>query len=321
MIIASAPLRVSLFGGGSDFESYYKKNKSGVLSFAINKYVNVIIKKSFNNYFTINYSKKEICKNIEDIKHPIIREVLKFYNVKEFLEITSISDIPSKGSGLGSSSAFACALIKCICKFLNKKISNRELARIACFIEIKKCKSNIGIQDQFATSIGGFNFLVFKKNNKVLIKEIKIKNLDIKNFFLVSTNFYRSANKILKFQQEKKNFLNRNTLLNEIVKIAYQVFDLIKKNKKVDYGFYLNKSWQLKKRMSKKITNRNIDNLYKFGIKSGSTGGKLLGAGGGGFILFYVPQKKHCQFLNSFKKHKVFRPKLDFIGTKAIKIS
>ena len=241
--------------------------------------------------------------------------------VKEYLEITSISDIPSKGSGLGSSSAFTCALIKCLCKFLRKKTSNKEIAKIASIIEINKCKSNIGIQDQYASGIGGFNFLIFNKKKRVLVKKINKKHINLKNFFLVSTNTFRSANRILKHQQQNKNLINRNYIISELVKISYDVLNLINNNKKVDYGFYLEKSWELKKKISNKITNVDIEKLYNLGIKSGATGGKLLGAGGGGFILFYVPSKNHKKFLKNFINYKIIKPKIDFEGAKAIKVN
>jgi D-glycero-alpha-D-manno-heptose-7-phosphate kinase len=326
MIFVRAPLRVSLFGGGSDFKNFYKTRNAAVLSFSFNKYVNVIIKKSFSNNFILSYSKKEICKNINKIKHPIIRETLRYFGVKEPLEIVSISDIPGKGSGLGASSAFACAMVKGTSEYLGKNLTNAQVANLASYIEIIKCKSNIGKQDHYASAIGGFNLTKFYSFEKVVIKNIKTvkaKNL-LNNFFLVPTNIYRKANVVLKKQQLKKNIKNRNFQISKLVKIAISVATNLKKNNfspSLNLGSELHNAWKIKKKISQSITNKKIDRLYDLGIESGSTGGKLLGAGGGGFILFYVPKKNQKRFKLHFAKTSFFKPRLDTQGIKVMHVN
>lgn len=323
MIIARAPLRISIFGGGSDFKSFYKKNKAAVLSLSIKKYVYIIVKESYSKKFIISYSRKEVCSKISEIKHPLIRETLKYFRVKKPLEIVSISDIPGKGSGLGSSSAFTCAIVMAIANYKKIKISRKKVAKIASFIEINKCKSNIGVQDHYASAIGGFNLLEFKSNDTVKIKKIKKKNLNkfFLNFYLISTNIFRSANKILSIQEAKNNIINKNMQIKKLVNIAYKVYDIIIKKKNlenVDIGDSLDLSWKIKKKISKSISKKKIDKLYNFGINSGSTGGKLLGAGGGGFILFYVPKKNKKLFQKKTKFLNVTIPTIDNQGVKLI---
>ena len=320
MILARAPLRISLLGGGSDLEKFFKIKNGYVISYAINKYVNVLVKESYNNKFIINYSRREVCKNVKEIKHPIIREVLKFFKVKKCLEITSISDLPGKGSGLGSSSAFTVALITCISKLQNLKINKKKIFQIASIIEIEKCKYKIGFQDQFASSFGGLNFIEFKKK-KISYKKYKNQNFLInfinKNFFLVPTNIYRNASKELEkhFSVHKKKIINFEKIDN-IVKLTLSFNEELKKNRIKNIGNYLNKSWMLKRKLSNSVTNLAIDRLYNKGLKCGSQGGKLLGAGGGGYFLFYVPKKNQKIFLKNFRKLKIIKPSVDLEGVK-----
>lgn len=320
MIIVRSPLRISLSGGGSDFRDFYKKNFAGVLSFSFNKYVNIFIKKSFNGYYILNYSKKEKQVSINKIKHPIFREVLKYFGVREPVEITSVSDFPSKGSGLGSSSSFTCALVAAVSLYLNKKLSKKKIAKIASYIEIKRCKSNIGIQDHYACAVGGFNFLTFKKNNEVKIESLnKYKKKILKtinNFYLVPTNIYRKANKILRKQQSSSNVKNKEIQIKKLVSIAMEMKKKITKGKSISK--LLNKSWEIKKKISNNISNKTIDKLFNKGMDAGANAGKLLGAGGGGFLLFYVPIKKKKIFIKKFK-NKYFKINIDYKGIQILK--
>ena len=326
MILVRVPLRISLFGGGSDFKNFYKRSDAAILSFSFDKYVNVIIKKSFTKNFVLSYSKKEVCKNINEIRHPIIRETLRYFKIKEPLEIVSISDIPGKGSGLGASSAFACAMVKATSEYLGKKLSNMQVAKLAAYIEISKCKSSIGKQDHYASAMGGFNFLRFYSSEKVAVKSIAtplVKNL-LNNFFLIPTNIYRNASAVLKKQQLKKNIKNRNLQIRKLVKMAIRISKSFRKNKTsslLDLGAELHSAWKIKKNISQSVTNKKIDTLYHLGIVAGSTGGKLLGAGGGGFILFYVPKKNQKLFKLRFESISFFKPKLDTSGIKVLRVN
>lgn len=325
MIITRAPLRISLFGGGSDFKSFYSRNVAAVLSFAFNKYVYVMVKESYFKKFVISYSKKEICSKITDIRHPIVRETLKYFKINKPLEIVSISDIPGKGSGLGSSSAFTCAMVKAISQYKNLNLGSKKIAKISSHIEIEKCKSNIGIQDHYATAVGGFNLLEFSSNGNVKVNKIKKKNIGnfFSNFFLVPTSIFRSANKILKEQEARKNIINKNNQIKKLVSMAFEMHDKIIKGKnfeELNIGRMLDLSWKIKRKISKSITKKKIDCLYNLGIKSGSTGGKLLGAGGGGYVLFFVPKNKKKLFEKKFKNFNFIKPILDNDGLKLINL-
>jgi len=321
--ITKSPLRVSLIGGGTDFPSYFNKKKGAVISFTIDKYVYVIVKNKFDKKIKLSYSSNEIPKNIDSIKHHLIRHIFKYYKIKNNIELISLADIHAKGTGLGSSSAFTLSTLASINSYLkNKKLNKKELAKEACKIEIELNKSPIGVQDQFASSYGGFNFIEFKDSN-VSVKKLPLNNLDI-NFLnsrliLFNTNIVRQTNSIL------SNHLN-NILVNKNLKYLDQLYEetLILKKHIFDKNFdyipqSLNRSWELKKKFNHKTNNTIIDNLINKGIKSGACGAKLLGAGKGGFILFYVNKNKKNKFINSMGSQNIVNYKFDMHGTKTFK--
>lgn len=318
MIISKTPLRISFFGGGSDLPAYYTKYPGSVISTSINLYIYVIVKKRNDDKIYINYSKKEIVDDINDIQHDLVKECLKMTGIKSGIEITTLSDISSKGSGLGSSSAVTVGLLNALYCFKKIKLSNEELAEKACEIEINKCGHPIGKQDQYGCSIGGLNRINFHKNHDVSFSNINFE-LDKfqKNLFLVNTNVTRNANTILEDQSNNaKDVINENV---ELVKMCNEFEKLLKmSNFDIDkIGFLLNKSWQIKKKLSNKISSTQIDNLYNRGIHEGASGGKVLGAGGGGYILFYVPTKNQRNFINSFTKD-IVNFEFESYGTKIV---
>lgn len=301
MIITKAPLRVSFFGGGTDLPLFYKKYSGHVISAAIKKYVYVTIKtqeKYFNEKFRLNYFNSEKVKSIDQIKNGIIREALKKYKIKDNLYISTISDIPS-GSGLGSSSAFCVALLKNLNILRNNKANQYEIAKLACNIELNKLKKPIGIQDQFATALGGVNYFKFKKNYSPLVKKINLNNkfkigLE-KNCVLIWTGIVRNADKILSNQNYN---LNKNLdfykELNNLTQSSLEIFDQNDFNQKL-FSFYLNENWKLKKFFSKKIINSRIKNIFEIIENYKDCGAKLCGAGNGGFILLCYDNKKNLQ--------------------------
>lgn len=317
MIISKTPLRISFVGGGSDIPSYYYKNPGKVISTSINKYVYVIVKARFDNMIYINYSKKEIVSKIRDIKHSLVRESMKEVGIEGGIEITTLSDIPSEGSGLGSSSAITVGLLHALYNYKNILISKDELAQKACKIEIEVCKNPIGKQDQYGCALGGMNQIIFNSDDSVIHKSY---NNDFTTFekclYLCYTGITRNANKILSIQSKNSNNKSKENL--ELIKGVEEFEKNINSSSIKKTGPLLNKMWNIKKTMSDGVTVPEIDILYDKGIKSGSTGGKILGAGGGGFILFYVPRNSQEDFELKMKDERFLDFKFEKHGTKII---
>ena len=309
LVVTKTPLRVSFFGGGTDLRSFYKACDGYVISSTINKFLYVTVKKNekYVDYkYRVNWSKTEFANNIKDIKHPIVREVLKYFKINFPIEISTFADIPAS-TGLGSSSAFAVGLIKGVTKLLKKNFSNKKIAQIAAKIEVDVLKRNIGKQDHYACAIGGMNFYKFRKDESVQI----IKNVIPKHFsnilnnhmFLFFLNKKRDASYILESQKklDKSNIQN----LKEIKNIAKQVIknlNVMKKNKFLKYfGEQLSKSWFFKKKNNKKVSYKFANQVYEYACLVGVYGGKILGAGGGGFFFFLTNKKIALKMQKKFK--------------------
>lgn len=321
MIISQTPVRISFVGGGTDLPAFFKLYPGRVLNTAIDKFIYVIIKKRFDSKIVINHSEKEIVENIREIKHDYIREVLKLTGVDNGIEITILSDIPSDGSGLGSSSSLTVGLLNALYTYKGNPQSLDVLAQQACKIEIDILRNPIGKQDQYAAAFGGIKIYTFNSDDTVVIEALSISQDDISylntNLHLIYTGISRQSSSILIEQ-------NRNTNINipYLKKISDMPFKL-KKNIEKKYfdklGKYLDEAWQYKKHLSSRITNIEIDKLYEKGLEFGAIGGKLLGAGGGGFILFYVPMENKEIFINNIKKsHKILHFNLESYGTRIV---
>lgn len=295
-VVTKTPLRISFFGGGTDFKKYYKQKKGMVISTTINKYIYVTVKTQnffFSENYRLNYSSTERVNNINDIKNKIIKACLEFTKIKNKLYISTVSDIPGS-TGLGSSSAFTIGLLKALFRIKGIKKNNLQIAKIAAYIEIKILKAPIGFQDQYSCAVGGFNTINFFKNEKVAINKLE-KYISINKILsksaLVWTGIYKNSNLILKGQN---NNINKNIkFLDEILKIAQKISIKIKKKNlsEIDFKNSLKKSWILKKKLSNKISNSKIDKMIKTFSKF-NIGFKLLGAGGGGFIFIYGSESK-----------------------------
>ena len=318
MIISRAPFRVSFCGGGSDIPSFYTRFGGCVLSCSIRKYVYIALHPSFDKEtITLKYSKTEEVNNYNEIEHKYFREILKEYKIKG-LEIASMADIPA-GTGLGSSSAFTVATLKALKAYQKTSFSKYALACEACDFEIDKAKSPIGKQDQFASSFGGLNFITFHKDGRVTVEPLLIPNNGEerlqKNILIFYTGLTHEANDILKEQS-----IN---IVNQEDKISAQLLlcDMAKELKRhfesgdVDYlGEVLKKSWEIKKTLSSKISNDTIDLIYDKAIKAGASGGKLLGAGAGGFMLFYVKPQFQSNVRKALKDFLEIEFKIDYEG-------
>lgn len=322
MIISKTPLRISFVGGGSDLPAYLKQNDGAVLSTSIDKFVYVSINNKFKKGIRLAYSEIEEIQKIRHIKHNVIKQTLLFFSKLNNIEITSTADIPSKGSGLGSSSAFTNGLVNSISHYQKNKINKKKLAEISSFIEIIKCKQHIGYQDQYATAYGGFNLIEFSKS-RIKVNPIKCSHNTIKelqkNIIIFNTNIDRKASVVLKKQQEN---IFKNPILNhsvdKMVNFAYLLKNELEKDRLINFGSILNENWELKKSLSKNISNEIIDHYYYKGLKNGAIGGKLLGAGNGGFLLFYAKKENHPKLIKALKGLEYTNIKFENNGSKII---
>ena len=322
MIITRSPFRISFVGGGSDLESYYSHNGGAVLSASIDKYIYLTAHQHFEaNKSLLKYSKTEIVDTPQQIEHPILRSVLTEYNVTG-IDFNSTADIPS-GTGMGSSSAFTVALLKLIEEYKGLPIQNQAyFAEKACITEIDKLREPIGKQDQYGSAIGGLKFIEFNKDGTVELESIELpKSLASElnsNLFLFYTGLRRSASSVLASQKMEMLKLEKRKILDEMVTMAYDLRSKLKAGDISDFGQVLHKAWLLKSSISPKISSGEIMQLYNFGLECGADGGKLLGAGGGGFLLFHVPQKNHQRFKLKFNQLQEFKFNFEYSGVQTI---
>lgn len=313
MIVTKSPLRMSFVGGGSDLPSYYKRNGGAVLSTSVDKYVYITVNKKFDNSIRLSYSITENVSNFEQIKHPIVRNTLDLLNINDGIEITSISDIPSEGSGLGSSSSFTVGLLHALHEYKDQKITKEELGRMASHIEIDMCGEMIGKQDQYASAYGGLNLIEFKEDDTVVVRPVNCKKETIDKMEESIIVFYigrtRSASNLLSEQSKNMTQADKRQMMSKMVSLVYDMKNLIENDNVEVLGELLDQNWQLKRQITNSITNNLIDDIYSKAIQAGAKGGKLLGAGSGGFMMFYAPKDKHSdisQALKSLKKVPFF---------------
>ncbi len=309
MIISRTPLRMSFVGGGSDLPSFYLKHGGAVLSTTIDKYIYINVNKKFDNGIRIAYSKTEEVESIHNIEHKLVKATMELLEISGGIEITSIADIPSKGTGLGSSSSFTIGLLNALNAYKGNFSSCEFLGEQSCKIEIDICGEPIGKQDQYAAAFGGFNLIEFKKNGEVLVKPIITKKetlLEIEqNLMVFYTGLTRNASSILKEQNDRiQNDDKKAENLLKMVDLTYELYNEIQNNNTRVFGEILHENWELKKKLSNGISNPFIDDCYNAAVNAGALGGKILGAGAGGFLLFYVEKNKQNSVLNSLSNLK-----------------
>lgn len=321
MIISRTPFRVSFAGGGSDLPSFYRKSTGAVLSTSIDKYMYIAIHPYFEkNKIQLKYSKTEQVDSIDDIKHPIFREVLKMYGVTG-VDLNSIADIPS-GTGLGSSSSFTVGLLNAVRAYLGKASSGEKLGELACDVEINRVGSPIGKQDQYAAACGGLNFITFYGDETVNVEKIIMqpeKKQELEdNLLMVFVGGEHSANAILKSQSAAINDMKKFETQRHMVKLAYNLKDSLENNNIDDFGRILHENWLLKKSLTSGISTGIVDEMYNKGMEAGALGGKLLGAGGAGFILFYCPKERQQEFRERMGDITELNFRFDNYGSKII---
>jgi D-glycero-alpha-D-manno-heptose-7-phosphate kinase len=295
MIISQTPLRISFLGGGTDFPDFFKKHGGRVLTTAIDKYVYCIVKERFDKQIYINYSEKEIVNKVSEIRHELVREAMIKTGVKEGIEISFLSDIPASGSGLGSSSSVTVGVLNALYQYQGISVGAEQLAREACEIEIKILKKPIGVQDQYIAAYGGIKMFDFgKKNTKVVPVNLSKESInDLANYLMVFfTGRTRKADSILKDQNSNIKYQISN--LKKMAEMAKDGKKLLENGEFEKLGKLLDAGWRLKKQLSSKISDSEIDALYKGALKAGAIGGKISGAGGGGFMTLFVPTSKRA---------------------------
>jgi len=324
MIITRSPLRITLGGGGTDLPSYYRNHTGFLIAAAIDKYVYITLHETFNQELIIKYSKMERVKKIEEVEHPLVREALKLVKIEvPHLEITSMADIPA-GTGLGSSGSFVTALLKALHAWKKNFIHPEELAEQACKIEIDILHEPIGKQDQYIAVYGGISCFRYLPNDKVEAFPLRIDketlyNLE-DNLLLFFTGYSRAASDVLK-EQDKKTRINDDDMLKNlhfIKEIAIESQKALENGDLNKFAELMNVHWEHKKKRSNLMTNENIEKWYQIARRNGALGGKLIGAGGGGFLMFYAKDKIALRHAMKEIGLEEIRFKFDFEGTKVI---
>ncbi|HET7535313.1 MAG TPA: galactokinase [Candidatus Didemnitutus sp.] len=324
MIITRSPLRVSLGGGGTDLPSYYREHGGFLVAAAIDKYVYITQHRTFQEEIIIKYSKLERVQTVAQVEHPIVREALKLVGVTDpHLELTSMADIPS-GTGLGSSGSFTTALLKALHAYKKSLVAPAELAEQACEIELNKLGEPIGKQDQYIAAIGGITAFTFHKDGRVEFRPCKISeetlfNLE-DNLLLFFTGYSRSASAILRDQNEKSKQNNQAMLdnLHFTKELGYQSLEALESANLEEFARLMDVHWQRKKARSAGMSNDHINDWYDHAMAHGALGGKLIGAGGGGFLMFYADDKKRLRHAMREKGLQEVRFRFDFEGTKVV---
>jgi len=324
MIVTRTPVRIPLGGGGTDLPSYYTQYGGFLISAAIDKYIYIAVNKRFEKSIRVSYSSTEIADSVDDIKHPIVREALKHLKIDSGIEITSIADVPSN-TGLGSSSSFTVGLLNALHTYKNEKVNAKDLAEEACYIEIELLKEPIGKQDQYAAAFGGIICLEIDRLGSVKTIPLKLSEDSLDQLesdtLLFYTGIKRSASEVLG-SQNKNASLNQEKVvqgMHQIKKIGLEIKEAFEKEDLETFGKLLDQHWQTKKTLSEKMTQDRIDQWYEIAKKNGALGGKLMGAGGGGFFMFFCNNGK-----NGFRKKmeqaelKEMRFRLDFEGSKVL---
>ncbi|MBN2076583.1 MAG: GHMP kinase [Dehalococcoidales bacterium] len=319
MIIVQTPVRISFLGGGTDFEDYYISHGGAVVSTTIDKYIFVIVKERFDDLICINYSKKEEIENVNEIKHDLVREAMKITGITRGIEITTIADIPSDGTGLGSSSAVTIGLLQALYTYQGEIVSAETLAEQACEIEIQILGKPIGKQDQYITAYGGTRFIEFNgagvKTNRINVHKDNLRRLN-ENLMLYYTGVKRDSSEVL--SEQKKEIQHNLYYLTELKNLAYEGKSKLENGSYHELGELLHKNWLLKKQLSSKITNSRIDDLYESARKAGAIGGKICGSGGGGALLLYCLKEKQDSVRSTLNKLREIPFRFENDGSKVI---
>ena len=320
MIIVQTPLRVSLFGGGTDFPSFFREEGGCVLSTAIDKYIFITVKKRFDDLLRVGYTRTEMVERVEDIQHELFREAIHLTGIKKGIEITSMGDIPSAGSGLGSSSTVTVGTLHALYTYLGEIVPAERLAREACEIEINILGKPIGIQDQYIAAYGGLRFIEFHQDGSVTLEKVELdarsKRRLNESMLLFFTGKTRQADSIL--TEQVNNINQRRAILRRMADMARTAHAELKSGQPDAIGFILHEAWELKKQLASGISNGEIDLMYSAARQAGAIGGKITGAGGGGFLLLYCPYEKQEAVRDALKGLQELPFQIENDGSKVI---
>jgi len=319
MIVTKTPLRLSFYGGGSDLPSFYARRSGVVISSAINRTIQIAVNKCETDHCRVVYSELEVQKHASEVKHDRVRETLRRFGITSNIEICSFSDVSTRGTGLGSSSTFTVGLINALATLKNISLSTRQIAELACQIEIDDCKEPIGKQDQYAAAFGGLNVYRFYRDGVVDVEPVQLDSQTVTalndNLLMYSTGITRKTSDILSDQSKAMDSDRTFDTMCTMVAIAEQSIYYLNKGLVHDFGALLHENWLLKKSLVDKISSYDIDIMYEYARQNGALGGKILGAGGGGYMLLYVPEKNRTRLMEAMKQYKQFDFRLPYYGT------
>jgi D-glycero-alpha-D-manno-heptose-7-phosphate kinase len=320
MIITQTPLRIGLLGGGTDLPGYYRKYGGRVLNCALDKYIYVIVKQRFDDDIYVNYSRKEIVSRVEDLEHELVREAMHMTGVTKGVEITTLADIPSSGSGLGSSSAVTVGLLHTLSAYQGRQVSAKQLAEWACTIEIQRCGKPIGKQDQYIAAFGGIRDIRFGPGDDVEAEDVGLSAADWRalqqQIMLFYTGVTRSANPILAEQND--NIEATRPQLDLLRDLAGFAAGRLRDGDVDAIGPAVRESWEAKRKLATGVSNGRIDQAVTQALEAGASGVKLTGAGGGGFLLVICPIERQRAVRESLAAMKEFPVKLDRLGSRVV---
>jgi D-glycero-alpha-D-manno-heptose-7-phosphate kinase len=322
MIISRTPLRVSFAGGGTDLPAFYMEEPGAVVSTAIDKYIYINVNEKFDHKIRASYAVTEIVDSPCDLKHELIRESMRLLRIKGGLEITSISDIPSSGTGLGSSSSYTVGLLNALYAYQGKRAGAARLGEESCQIEIERCGKPIGKQDQYIAAFGGLQYIQFNPDGTVFVDPVICKNstkLELEeNLLMLYTGITRSADGILQEQSKNTSAADKRKSLRAMKQQADELRKALESDDLEAFGELLHEGWMLKRTLASGISNPQIDDWYESARKHGAKGGKLLGAGGGGFLLFYAEQQYHRDICLALPELRMVPVELEPQGSKIV---
>lgn len=320
MLITSTPFRISFVGGGTDFEDFYRQYPGRVLSTTINKYVYLGLNQKFDDQIRVSYSKTENVDSRDKIEHPIVKASLEEVGIEKGIEITSVGDIPGKGTGLGSSSSFTVGLLNGLYSFSGKYVSTAVLAEKACQIEIEKVGSPIGKQDQYIAAFGGLNVITFNCDGKIDVEPIylspKIKEGFQNHLMMFYTGLQRSSSPIL--SEQKENIDKKFEFLKKLSDLVPIFKDSLEKGEFQKLGELIHQNWLMKKELASTISNPQIEEMYHLALQAGAWGGKILGAGGGGFLLVIAPPENQPKIKEALNQYQLTPFRLTEAGSRII---